>query len=497
MSGAVPRWITPRTPGSKSFGPGAGELSETLGAAFMPWQTLAADGGLEVRPGTSKLARRLVIISTPRQAGKTTLARAVQVRKAALGRCVFTTAQTRKHAARRWNDATAGVERILNGTMRQRRTITSDMVVKRTTGVDHECLTWLATGGTVEPFAPNEAGAHSESLDDVFVDEGWAFTVEQADALQAAYSPAQSARPDPQEWLLSTAGSERSAWWAGVIRGAREAVELGTPGVFFVEYSCPDVIDGVSIYELDDDTLLDVIFAHHPADGYTLNRDVVRGDLDKVHRGQMTRQSFIRGYGNLQPMTAGLGAWPGSVWTDAGTELAPVGQVGLGVDVDPDGREWALVAAGRSGGDRVVWEVIERRDGTPGPAEAELVAQVVKAQRPVAVFAIGSGASVDFADLLDKAGVEVQQISRADLSAATSRAKAGIEQMRVLHRRQPSLTAAQEAATLQASGDNRYWARAGGRPIATLQAATLAGWALDHPAGPTGRFQIFVPRRAS
>lgn len=501
MVGARPTYVTGRTPGRLSYGGPTADLAESIGTPFIPWQRELTEGALEVLPETGRYAFDTVIVSGPRQIGKTVAVRAVNTKKIAQGRRVFTTAQTRKHAARRWNDATSGVELTLNGTRRQRRTITADMVVKRNTGVDHECLTWLASGGTWEPFAPNEDGVHGESPDDVHVDECYSLSPAQAEIVQAGYTPAMSARPDPQEWLTSTQGDAKSVWWATVCAAGRQAAELGLrTGTFYLEYSVPLAVDGVSIYEVPDDVLLDVIWAHHPGDGFLLNRDVVARDLRKVHEGTKTRAEFLRGYGNLRNGGADVaGAWPALVWDSAKTDLAPVGDVGLGIDVDPDGREWALVAAGRAeAGERRVWEVIERRDGTPGPAEVALVKAVVEKQRPVATYVIGSGASLDFADSLEQVGVATEKISRANLAAAVSRSRKSVSSKRLLHRDQPSLNDAVKAATLRESSDHRYWARLDHRPIATLQAATLAEWALDHPSDAvTGPFKIHFPGRRS
>lgn len=454
-------------------------------------------GALEVL-ANGRLAFDTVVVSGPRQIGKTVAVRAVNTQKIAQGRRVLTTAQTRMHAVNRWDDATKGIELKLNGSRRKRRTVTAEDVVHRTAGTGNEVLEWLDSGGTWAPFAPNEDGVHGESPDDVYVDECYSLSLAEAETLQSGYTPAMSARPDPQEWLTSTHGNAKSEWWATVCAAGRQNAELGlVTGTYFIEYAVPREVGGVSIYELPDDDLLDVIWAHHPGDGFVLNRDVVLKDLRKVHQGTKTRAEFIRAYGNLQNGgDSGAGAWPMRVWGAARTDLAPVGVVGLGVDVDPDGREWALVAVGRTEGDRMVIEVIERREGTPGPAEAALVARVAREQRAVSVFAIGSGASVDFADQIESAGCDVQRITQADLAAAVTRIRSGIETKRTLHRHQPSLNDAVGASVLRATGERRYWARAASKPIATLQAATCAAWALDHPSGPTGRFQMFVPRSA-
>ena len=39
----TPRYLTPRTPGTSTFGPAIAKTAELLGTPFMPWQRAAAD----------------------------------------------------------------------------------------------------------------------------------------------------------------------------------------------------------------------------------------------------------------------------------------------------------------------------------------------------------------------------------------------------------------------------------------------------------------------
>src|SRR4051794_15767091 len=67
-----PRYATPRRPSRKSLGPRLRVVGEKLGQPLMPWQQMVADVGLELTADGNP-AYREVIVTIPRQNGKTTL----------------------------------------------------------------------------------------------------------------------------------------------------------------------------------------------------------------------------------------------------------------------------------------------------------------------------------------------------------------------------------------------------------------------------------------
>src|SRR5262245_60313361 len=78
----LPRWATPRTPERATYGEGVARFAEALGYPLMPWQRHVADVALEVDPSTGRLAYRTVIVTVPRQSGKTTLLLGVAAHRA-------------------------------------------------------------------------------------------------------------------------------------------------------------------------------------------------------------------------------------------------------------------------------------------------------------------------------------------------------------------------------------------------------------------------------
>lgn len=502
---AEPTFATRRNPRRRSWGAAVAEIAGPLFEGYradaaadgkpawwdehgplLPWQQQVMDVATEV-DDHGRLWYRRVIITTPRQSGKTLGLAALMAQKAQEGRQVWYSAQTGLAAWARWNDFTDGWAQLLRPH------------VTRNTGAQTAAVHWLSSGGAIRPFAPNDTSMHGATPDDVFLDEVWEYSREKANGVQAAYKFGFATRPDPQQWIFSTQGDARSQWFADLVETGRAATADPDSRTAYFEWSIPELVGGVHAHRVSDDDLLELIKVHHPGFGMSLVWENVLQELQEVHEGTSSRQEFIRGYGNLPTVQAkGTGVWPGSVWSQAKTDLAPVGAVGFGIDVDPDGREWSLVAAGRASSGQTVVEVIMRRDGAPGPADVAYVRDRVAVSRPVSLQMIGAGAAEDFADLLESGGVEVDRIGAADLGAAVSRMLRGVEQLQVLHRGQPSLDAAQRAAMVRESGGRRLLARGGTAGITAVQAGMLAAWALDHPSDTAhGPFQIFVPGRSA
>src|SRR5262245_51041578 len=103
----TPKYATRRRPERDSFGGDLAKVAAALGQPFMPWQAEAAMIGCEIDPVTGGPAYREVIITVPRQSGKTTLYLAWQIdrctspRWAQPQRSAFT-AQSGKDARDKW-----------------------------------------------------------------------------------------------------------------------------------------------------------------------------------------------------------------------------------------------------------------------------------------------------------------------------------------------------------------------------------------------------------
>ena len=68
-----PRYGTPRREDRPTRGGDVARFAQAVGTDLMPWQRHVADVALEVEPSTGRLRYRRVVLTVPRQSGKTTL----------------------------------------------------------------------------------------------------------------------------------------------------------------------------------------------------------------------------------------------------------------------------------------------------------------------------------------------------------------------------------------------------------------------------------------
>ena len=455
---------------------------------LMPWQQQLVDVALEVLPD-GRWAYPTVVATVPRQAGKTTTVQAVLSHRGQMltdGR-LWLTAQNRDKARARWLDVSGRL------TKRLPRSFT------RNIGVSHEVLRWVRTGSELRPFAPNAESMHSESPDLVAPDEIWAFSAQQAEELQQAYLPGMITK-NAQEFITSTQGTDESEWLNELTESGRALVEeqMIDPskrrGVCFVEYSVPREVDGVDVVKLDDERLLDVICEHHPALGYTITREALAFHLERF-KGD--RVGYVRGYGNLRYGSSRPRVIPARVWDAARTDELVPARVGLGISVDEDGQNVAVVAAGRLESGQVVTEVVQTGPGWslqlgedgPQVSPVEFVQAVQGKSDVVQVATSTSGANRDLSDALKAADVEpLLPVGPADHAAACARQRAGIKALTVLHRGQPSLDDAMRTVTQRKLAGGLGWA---GQGATVVDAQALAVWALDHPGEQPGGFWIY------
>lgn len=470
-----PRWATRRRPDRRSFGPTVSDFAAKLGRPLMTWQRFVADVALEVTESGEWAYRRVVLV-LPRRAGKTVLIQPVMAHRCAQPgplRKVWMTAQTRDKARARFFDVARPLKSQLDRDSRRRG---AKPKVKLLEGNGTEELRWLSTDSFIKPFVPNDEAMHGEEAALVAVDEAWRISLEEARGLTQAYRPTMAGQ-NAQEWILSARGDERSTWLDELVEAGRQAVAAGVDsGTAYFEWSVPEEVGGVSIRELPDDELVDVVAANHPSFGVVLDRPWLLDEL-----GALGRNEFLRGYGNLPAPGGGQASGiSATAWKDARTDREPDGLLGLGVHVDDDGMTSSVVAAGAG-----AVEVIETGEGTAWvPA---LILELIEANEVGAVAFRSTGPGRDLADALERAGVEVLKVAGPDYTATCQRFKAGIASLRWAHRGQPSLDEAVRASRTKKSGNGWVW----DGDCVPLHAASLAVWAFDHPGDQLGTFKIY------
>jgi Phage terminase-like protein, large subunit len=145
---APPRYATTRDVSRPTIGPATARIAALLGYNLLPWQRLVADVAGEVDPATGRMAYEMVLVTVPRQSGKSTLVRALGVQAAlAEGGRAWYSAQTRNDARDGWMDAVEAVTRS---------PLAPAVQVRLTNG--SEALRVSSTGGTFRVFAPTPGG---------------------------------------------------------------------------------------------------------------------------------------------------------------------------------------------------------------------------------------------------------------------------------------------------------------------------------------------------
>lgn len=431
----------------------------------MPWQRYVADVALEVDPLTGRLAYREVVLTVPRQSGKTSLILPVAAHRAiGFGKRqhIVYTAQTRNDARMKWEDEH---QPILEASA-----LASLVRTRKRTGA--EAFVW--TNGSVHGInAPTAKAGHGKTLDLGFIDEAFA---RPDDAVEQAFRPAMITRPEPQLWVVSTAGTADSTYLKAKVDAGRRRVEAGEPTqACYFEWSAPNDADPLAP---------ETWHGCMPALGHTITEAAIRAELDTMlaEHGPDGLGLFRRAY--LNQWTSELGdGWsviPKVAWRARGrAEGRPDGPVVFAVAAAyPDAESAAVAVAGRRG-DETLAQVVAHRPGT-----SWLVAEVTrlhKAHRPVTVVLDRKGPAGRLVPDLVAAGVELLHPTYDEVAQAAGvfyDAVAG-DAPSLRHYDQPELDTAVAAAVKRPLGDAWTWHRRDtAADISPLEAVTLAAWAV-------------------
>lgn len=391
MSGsrnASPLFATASPPGEGWSGEIRRE-ARRLGTPFMPWQKQAADlVGARRENGLPRY--ELIIVSVPRQSGKTafsfaaTTARAKQEPMLRL----YGTAQTRVDASRH---------------LEQMGLVQGDEAVTRF-GVGNERITW-GNGSKYELISPTATGGHGSSIDWLVIDEVWAILPH----VMAGVVPALAARPHAQILAISTMGTPESEVWNQLVARGRESVDDPDAKIAYLEFAAPD---DASVFAED------LWWTWMPALGRTISMDSVRAARDTLPPNE-----FIRAFGNR--MTTVVNSVFPAEWVDrAWRTIQPADQITLAVDVNDEPAGATVSSAHLTDGGQIAVRVLEWRYGGPGWV-ASLVGRIIQ-ERSVEAVALDAGGPArqvmgELSSLCDAQGVALVDRKPRDLAADTGK----------------------------------------------------------------------------
>lgn len=463
-----PRWATARDPDTPTYGGAVATLMRQMGIEPMPWQQQVADVAGEFDEEAGQFRYQTIDLVVPRQAGKTALILPTMLQRASLRRAGrgWYTAQTRQDAADQFRDGWLPL--VDNAPLDARRRLH----VRRANG--SERITIKGSGSIVGLFAPGKKALHGKQADIAVIDETWAFTLPDGKDLETGIRPAMATRPLRQRWRISAAGDWTSSYLDDIQASGRTLVESGEPSRrAYFEWSAP----------VDEDEAVDVMdpelwWASHPALGFTIDEDFIRGEA-----AEMDPVTFARSYLCIPARLVGVDSIPAARWRKCAGAVEQDGWVVFAVDTTPD-REWTSIGvAGESGID-----VADHRPGTDWvvPRLRELRDRW---QCKGVVIDRGSPAG-SLADAVEAAGITVTSPTATEFAQACGDFYDAVVNGTLVHPDEPVLNESVGTAKKRKIGQAWGWERFD-RDATALVATTLARWGMASIAEPKPR-RLFV-----
>lgn len=416
----------------------------------MPHQRLIVDVGLEIDPETELPAYREVIVTMPRQMGKTITIFTVELERClmrARPQRVLYTAQTGGDARKKLLDEPDGKVPLL------KRSRLWPTVAKVHQAQGNEGVAFK-NGSRISLAASSQESGHGFTLHLGVIDECWADT---DDRREQAMVPAMNTVPDAQIWVVSTQGTEASVFLNRKRELGREAAAADRgAGIAYFEWSIP---------EDEDISDPEVWWRYLPALGWTITPEAVAHALESMEEAE-----WRRAYANQPTRAVSSRLIPQAVWEaaqDNQAEVARGGRVNFGLDVHPDRTSAAIAAS-----DGRVVELVAYGDGTGWLVER---AQGLRDRWGGRFIIDGGGPAASLVADLEGAGLPVVQLSNADVAKACARMYDNLADGRVTVRTAEAFDAAVEGLAKRPVGDRFVWSRqASATDITPFFAATLA-----------------------
>lgn len=459
-AGAAPLYATRRDPAYRSEGPRIGLVARSLGTPLMPWQQYVADVATELTPEGTAYRHGVIVVTVPRQSGKTTLMRAVGV-----DRCisrpdcgVFYTAQTGQDARARWAD-------LVKAITADASPLKGAVVVRRSAGRE---TVEFPNGSGFQVFAPYGKRLHGYTPPLVMLDEAFAHDQVTGDDLMGAIGPAQATIRHRQLWIVSTAGTAESVF----LRRWVDKGRAGAPGVALFEWAAgPEVRD---VYDPA------VWPTFHPA----MHDGLVSADTIREEAERQTRADFERMYANRWTRTASH-LIPADQWERLGPEpdaleerLPTDGPVTFAFDVMHDRSASAVVATWRATDGTVVAKVVRTGQGMGWVADAM---RTLHAAGWREFACLDDGPAREVADALARDHVNVHLLKSRDATDAWGFLMQHVSHATMRHDGTDALAvAAANVATRPRQDGSAPSRRHSAGDITALVALMAASWWLDH-----------------
>jgi hypothetical protein len=424
----------------------------------MPWQELVLSAATELDENGMP-AYREVIVTVPRQNGKTTLLLVKKVHRAVMWAARVNRPQRLVYTAQTGNDARKKVLEdevpILMGSA------FSAAVESVRKAAGSEGIVFRG-GSRLDVLASAESSGHGRTVDEGYVDEAFD---DVDDRREQAILPAMSTRRDGQMWVVSTMGTDASLYLNRKIDAGREASLRSDAEIAYFEWSADEHAD------IDD---LATWYSCMPALDITVTERAIRHA-----RETMTEGEFRRAFLNQRTMAEDR-VIPTAIWEAVcDPQVQPDGRVVFAIDCNPERSSSSIAVADSEG--RV--ELVDHERGT-----GWLVTRAHELSRkwsaPVAVDPGGPAGS--FIPDLKALGVKVLEVGGGDLTKACGLFYDACADRKIQIRTDSRLDAAVAAAKKRPSGDAWVWTRKSSlTDISPVVAGTVAYWAAQQASGPS------------
>jgi hypothetical protein len=425
-------------------------VSARLGLPFMPWQELVADVGgelVELSNGLVVPAYREVIVTVPRQSGKTTLVLAWGIQRAHGWGCP----QRVAYSAQTGNDARKKLVEDWEPILKPRQ---SQLGIRRILkGMGNEAVEFR-NGSRIVLMASSEESGHGPTVhlgvkDELFADSDF--------RRDQALVPSMATIEDAQVLTMSTAGTDDSIPLNDAVsRGRQVVLEDRREGVAYFEWSAAP-----------DDDLGDprTWWRFMPALGFTQSERSIMAARETL---SARPGEFRRAFGNVATASDER-VIPESLWfACCGPTVQPDGDVVFAVDVNLERSASSIAVADRAGR----CELLEHR-----PMTGWVVERVVELARkwsaPVALDPAGPAGG--FKAELERQ-VKIVDCGGRDLARACGAFFDDVVEGRAKIRSHAALDAAVSGAVKRSVGDAWVWARKGVVDVSPLMAVSMARW---------------------
>jgi phage terminase large subunit-like protein len=437
---SLPLYSTKPTPGAPNELAKVERLAEQLGTPLLPWQRYFVRVATELNPDGS-YRYPTVILTVPRQSGKTTVVRALLAARSLMKpkHQSFLTAQTGKDARARLGElADQLLSSIIGKTIAVRRAVDSPHIK-------------FHNGAKINSFAPTEQSLHGYNFSVGFIDEFWKFDEEQGHKVIGAMLPAMQTHHDRQLIMVSTKGTATSTFLNKILAQGRLAVSDPNSATAYFEWGLEE---GKDVYDPKN-------WDFHPG---LHGKLITKADISAAAVSpQMSKGEFTRGYMNRYTDTVDsvfdLNQWDA---LRGDLETPKQSQVAIAYEVSHDRSKAAIVAAWKIDG-QVYIKVIRNDKGTDWlkPTLVEL-----SKANPLMIGADKYQANNVIADstLNDYPAFKFKQLTSGDFATACGSFKARVEEGTIIHDGHFALRQAVTRALTRPFGD--------------------AGWVFSHRGDP-------------